>query len=270
MIKRLTKGLTRDEYNKLLYFKSLIMSRMDQNDPNFSELENEVAMGIFRDIQAQRIPPNVKVPSRRKPLQYLKTIHDSAGSWTKAALCYLSPGSWTSSGGTFKLAEDIGFDITKLLLDLEKDKGKAGLIEVGAGYAGFKSKEPKGIKKLVREAGDKLGHTIHASFTNLTNWHNYLPEGVNEYPGFLAREIKLLGEPVDIVYSQCAAYFEPRVREFIEGAAGLLRNEGLLIFNARPERKDEIAEEAEKNGLECKKKVALGEENGDLYVFEKK
>jgi len=269
ILKCLTKGLTFNEYETLSRYKNKIMSRVDFND-NFN-LEKETEMGVYRDIQAQRLPPNVKIPSRKKPFSYVKTIYNNTNNLGLTFLSYLSPGSWTSSGGSFKLAEDNGYDITKIILDIEKEKGNAKLLEIGAGYAGFKSKEEKGIKKLANVAQDKLGNSVFAYFTNLTKWHNDLPKGVLEYPGYTARDIKFLKDElgnVDLIYSQCAAYFEPKINEFVKGAELLLNKCGLLIFNVDQYKEKEMLKNVDK--LVFENKFFIGGSNGTLYIFKKR
>src|SRR3989344_6186068 len=114
---RLRNGLTVPEYEKYRSALSHLTARLDPNDPEYARLEREIALGVFRDIQAQRLPPNVRVPPRSRPLEYLTTVHDELGSWVHAIETYLTPGSWTSSGGSFKLAEDAGYDIPAFLIE---------------------------------------------------------------------------------------------------------------------------------------------------------
>ena len=201
----------------------------------------------------------------------------------QTALSYLSPGSWTSSGGSFKLAEDAGYDLTNIIVAKADETGEAGFVEIGAGYAGFRSNQVKGIKKLVECAGDRMGRTITADFTNLTEWHDGLPNGVREHPGYAARDIAELADAgvklVDIIYSQVAADFEPRIGEFVRGSAELLKPSGLLIFNSAPEQQKSfpagnererlITETAASVGLQLERLVVLGGANGNLYVFKK-
>lgn len=205
-------------------------------------------------------------------MRYLATVRNSTGSWPLAVRSYLSPGSWTSSGGSFRLAEKTGFDLVAYLMDCEQTTGSARLLEVGAGYAGLRSGGRDGIGKLVTAAGRTMGDTVFAHFTNLTPWHGRLPEGVIEHPGYAARDVHLLQDvvgPVNVVYSQCAAYFEPNIGRFIDGAESMLTDGGMLIFNARPSVGADIAESADRNGLQGQT-FELGEENGTVHVLHKK
>ncbi len=273
-IKRVIKGFTKVEYGRIQKYVNKITTRVMNQSNNFPILKREIIMSIERDIQAQRLPPNIKVPSRKKPLAYLKVVHDNIGSWSLAIRSYLVSGSWTSSGGSFKLAEESGYDIAKLILDIESKNGSATFLEIGAGYAGFRSKSPIGIKKLVELYEPKLGKTIHIHFTNLTDWHSTLPKGVTEHAGFTAQDIKFLSEdgfkiPVDVIYSQCAAYFEFEIGEFAVSSAEMLNKNGYLIFNAPHQKEEAIIARTEKKNIILEKRVEFGGENGNLYVFRK-
>jgi hypothetical protein len=261
------------EREKLETYFEKLMSKVDPSDPDYSKLEKETFLAIVRDIQAQRLPPNTRIPSRKNIVKYLKTVHNATGNWIVAFLSLLSPGSWTSTGGSFKLAEESGYDIVKMMIEKEYENGQATLLEIGAGYAGFKSDVPLGIKKLVEKAGDKMGNTIFAHFTNLTKWHDSLPKGVVEHPGYAARDILLLREEgvcsVDVIYSQCAAYFEPKIEKFVSGSAELLKSNGYLIFDAKPTDNEKICKTAEACYLQIEKIKELGGANGNLYVLRK-
>lgn len=278
LLERIKLGFTPQEYEKYVKNLGLILTRdapfreffSTQPDYKPGDLEEKIAMGIQRDIQAQRLPPNVKVPSRRKPLAYLKTVYGQTHNLPVTLRSYLSSGSWTSSGGSFKLAEETGYDITRMMLDIEQKKGHAKLLEIGAGYAGFKTEEPKGIRKLVEKAKEKMGKTITADFTNLSNWHQTLPDGVTEHPGYLARNIASV--PIvgaDIIYSQCAAYFEQKPFEFVAGAAFILNKNGYLIFNTPTLKVEEVKRAANKTGLMYELEREFGGENGTLLIFKK-
>ncbi|MEY7633439.1 hypothetical protein AB9D29_23300 [Enterobacter quasihormaechei] len=86
---------------------------------NFTELNYRInplhwqtlCMGVNRDLQAKKLRPNVPVPSRRKVIPFLKMMHKETGSMLKAILAFGFDGPWTSSGGSFRLAREIGFDI---------------------------------------------------------------------------------------------------------------------------------------------------------------
>ena len=272
-LQRAVLGFTNQEYANGRQYAETIISRINPANPNYSILEREANMGVRRDIQAQRLPPNVRVPSRRKPVKYLKTVHDHTGSWPLAARSYFSPGSWTSSGGSFKLADDAGYDLSNIMLDIVQQNGTATLLEVGAGYAGFKSESPAGIRKLVDAAGDQIGKNIQVHFTNLTKWHEQLPKGVAEHPGYVARDVGLLQQEgvrsADVIYSQCAAYFEPELEKFVAGSARLLNKNGYFIFNGPTAKHQVIVQTARESELKLEKQVELGGQNGNLYVFRK-
>ncbi len=261
----------REEYHSSM---EKLLSMADYKDKNYKLIKSELELAVIRDIQAKRLPPDVKVPSRKKALKYIKTIYYATGSLKLALRSLLYPGSWTSSGGSFKLAEEAGYDITEMMLKIEQEKGTAKLLEIGAGYAGFKSREHKGIRKLVEKAGDKIGKSIFAYMTNLTKWHEHLPNGVVEFSGYRAKDISMLKNKnlisnVDIIYSQCGAYFEPEIEEFVIASSELLSDGGMLIFNAKPSDNDKILKVAEKCNLKLQEKFELNNSNGNLYVFKK-
>ncbi|MBI4176669.1 MAG: hypothetical protein HY518_05665 [Candidatus Aenigmarchaeota archaeon] len=268
-VSKVIRGLTEGEERQFNFYVGRIMSRIPEDGHDRSPLEKETKMGVYRDIQAKRLPPNVKVPRRKDVLAYLNAIHDNTGSWALALRSYLCPGSWTSSGGSFRLAEEAGYDITGLMLYIESNAGSATLLEVGAGYAGFKSSEAKGVRKLADAAGERMGNTINAHITNLTDWHDGLPSGVIEHDGYAARDIDGLGIASDMIFSQCAAYFEPRIDRFVAGASMLLNPNGLLVFNDQPVRERTVMEHAEGGYLKLEKRLELGQANGNLYVFRK-
>ena len=111
LVDRSLLGLTQDESEKYLSAINIIGSL--NNLYGDGRLRNQVQMGVIRDIQAQRMLPNVPVPSRRNVLKYLDTVHQNTGSLQLAVRSWLSSGSWTSSGGSFKLAEDAGYDLAE-------------------------------------------------------------------------------------------------------------------------------------------------------------
>ena len=236
--------LDRQERKKFRRNKERIAARMpyDLDEASRNLLIRELEMGLFRDIQAQRLPPNVRIPSRKRLFDYIKTMYNHTGNLRTSLISFLSPGTWTSSGGSFRLGESAGYDIVHLMSKARATKGKAVLLEVGAGYAGFHSDPPQGVHKLYNEFRDEMGERIFAHFTNLTKWHGELPRGVVEHPGYTARDIGHLEKDaglngVDIVYSQCAAYFEPLMRQFIESASRLINAQGMLVFNAPKKKK---------------------------------
>src|SRR3989344_1597331 len=110
-------GFTNSEKRKIDLATKKLVSRLDPADSNYEHLKKELYLGVCRDVQAQRLPPDVSVPSRKNPLGYLKAIYENTGSARLAFLSYLSPGAWTSSGGSFKLAEDAGISIPDFILE---------------------------------------------------------------------------------------------------------------------------------------------------------
>ncbi|MFA6550460.1 MAG: hypothetical protein WCT36_03850 [Candidatus Gracilibacteria bacterium] len=243
----------------------------------------ETDMGVMRDIQARRIPPNTRVPARRNILSYLQTITNATGSLGTAIRCLLSPGSWTTSGGSHKLATDNGIPLQDVLEGVIEDQGSARFLEVGGGYAGLQGMEkegyePKGIGELIAHFGDRVGATLDIHFTNLSQWYKDLPKGVTEHAGFIGSTLKKLEKEgidlgsVDVIYSQCAAYFDRRITMFIEQSATILKsskNGGYLIFNGKTEEDAAIMQTAEKNGLVLERKKVLGGMNGTFYIFKK-
>lgn len=247
------------------------------------EHRNEIDMGVMRDIQARRLPPNTRVPRRKNILAYLMTVTKATGSISTAIRCLLSPGSWTSSGGTHTLAEQNGKPIDALMTDIHDAEGEANFLEVGGGYAGLHGRgkegyEAKGVGKLVEHFRDALGSAVNIHFTNLSRWHKDLPKGVNEHAGFIGSTIGRLAEKgvnpeeIDVIYSQCAAYFDMNIDIFIEQASRLLRKSekgGYLIFNGKTEEHDKIMRTAEENGLRLENSKVIGGMNGTLYIFKK-
>ncbi len=245
------------------------------------DLKSQLEMGVERDIQAQRIPPNVKVPSRRNIPVYLKTMYGIRKSLPFAFKSLFSSGSWTSSGGSFKLAEDNGMLIDELLGKIAIENDQANLLEVGAGYAGLYGKEsqeytPRGIGKLMKKFGSQLGITVNAHFTNLTTWHESTSKGITEHWGHIASTIGQLEKEgiekgsIDVIYSQCAAYFDQHPELFIEQSSRLLRRTsagGYLIFNGKTEHNHLIVKTARKNGFDAVGLINLGGMNGTLYIF---
>lgn len=243
----------------------------------------EIDMGVMRDIQARRIPPNTPVPPRRRPINYLRTITGATGSLRTAMRCLLSPGSWTTSGGSHKLAHDNGMRIAETLDAVEHDQGRASFLEVGGGYAGLHGAEtadcePRGIGELVAHFGERIGTTVEIHITNLSQWHTDLPKGIQEHTGVIGSTLKTLSEEgispesVDLIYSQCAVYFDRRISVFIQQASELLKRSvhgGYLIFNGKTEEDDAIVKTAGESGLSLERKFVLGGMNGTLYIFRK-
>lgn len=247
------------------------------------ELEEEINMSVHRDLQARRLPPNVKIPSRRNVFAYLKTMYQARGSVYDAIHSLMAPGGWTSSGGSFKLAENNEIDLDIIIEKILEENGKAGFLEVGAGYAGLYGREqeeysPKGVGTLAERFRDQIGATLEIHLTNLTNWHSDLPEGIKEHGGFIASTLDGLGEEgveegsIDIAYSQCAAYFDKNIDIFIAQVSRLLRsseNGGYLIFNGKTEEEEKIMTAADQNGLKLERKKVIGGMNGTLFIFKK-
>ncbi len=91
-----------------------------------------LCMGVNRDLQAKKMRPNVPVPSRRKVIPFLKMMHQETGSMLKAILAFGFDGPWTSSGGSFRLAREIGFDIAHYAKNIHHKNGKVTFLEIGA------------------------------------------------------------------------------------------------------------------------------------------
>ena len=270
LVNRLTRGFTRDEYEKYVYSSNRLKSFLDKPS---QRLEREINLGVCRDIQAQRLPPNTAVPSRlRHPVEYLKLMHSLTGDTLTTLSSYLTAGSWTSSGGSFKLAENHNIDLRQYINDAVQRNGNAVFLEIGAGYAGMAT-HTSGIGKLADDFTPSLGKEVEIHFSNLTKWHDSLPVGVYEHAGLCARDISRLREQdidkVDVVYSQAATYFETELPQFIHSISSLLNIGGRLVFNYPDERDDELRNLATRNGLELERTNLLGGCNGRLYVFEK-
>lgn len=239
-----------------------------------------IKLAIKRDLQAQRLRPNVPVPPRRAVLSYLKTMRAETGSWKQALLSLLHSGSWTSSGGSFRLASVVDRDISELCeVALQRGRGFK-FLEIGAGWAGFATVDggqPDGIAALARRFADRLGVDVELHFTNLTRWHNKgaLPQGVVEHPyvtaaGLAAVEQQgIQPQSVDVIYSQAAAYFESNQANFILSAARLLKPNGVLIYNHSEEDTDVVKYAAEVNGLYLEHRHKMGGMNGDVVILRK-
>ena len=195
-----------------------------------------LCMGVNRDLQAKKMRPNVPVPSRRKVIPFLKMMHQETGSMLKAILAFGFDGPWTSSGGSFRLAREIGFDIAHYAKNIHHKNGKV-------------------------------------TFTNLTPWHASLPKGVTEHPYVTAAGLGALenrgvqaGE-VDIIYSQAAAYFEQDYTAFLRSAARLLKEDGVLIFNHDPVLASAMDEVAWEHGLRLVRRKQMGGMNGAIARY---
>lgn len=240
-----------------------------------------IAMGVKRDLQARRMRPNVPVPSRRQPLAFIKVMRQETGSLVSAVSALLHDGSWTSSGGSFRLAEELGIDMTELCEQALKRHGSFRLLEIGAGWAGLRStgsaEKPRNIAELARRYENKLGRSVHLHMTNLTAWHQgNLPEGVVEHPYVTAGALSALERQgvspssCDVIYSQAAAYFEVDQPAFLNAAARLLRPGGALIYNHQPELAGQIDVAMTWNGMQKRRRLAMGGMNGSVVHYERK
>ncbi|MCZ8547905.1 hypothetical protein OOJ09_27315 [Mesorhizobium qingshengii] len=237
-----------------------------------------IRMGVKRDLQAHRLRPNVPIPSRRNPVRYLKAMFRETGSIYDTLVSFLHDGTWTSSGGSFRLAEQLGFDLVHEANRRLQADGTLRYLEVGGGWAGLKSPasgSSRDIAGLAKHFERDLGQSVFLHFTNLTQWHADLPKGIFEHPYVTAAGLPVLdtqGIPpgtVGILYSQAAAYFETDVKSFLAAAAALLCPGGLLIFNLRPEYVGLVSDCAGTGGLTMRKSCDLGGMNGVVVAFEK-
>lgn len=263
-------GLSKEEFIKYSIF---VESLVHQDDLGH-KYKDEIKMGVLRDIQAQRLPANIKVPPRREVFNYLSRIKEVTGSNYLALLSFLSPGSWTSSGGSFKLARDSGIDLEKILIQRLASQEDVSFLEIGAGYAGSQL-DNDGVFGLKNSSNLEVGKNTHLYFTNLTNWFETedLPDGIEEKPGILARNIGILeGEipKLDLVYSQCATYFEPNVFGFLGGLSQMLKLGGQAVFNVQNANAEIIEKRALNFGLKIIDEIIPGNtDNGILYHLEK-
>jgi len=262
-----------------LYFESIIGDYVRIHGEATGSLEREIRLGIFRDQQARMLPPNIKVPSRKRFLRYFSTIYSHSGSITQAIKSLFKPGSWTSSGGSFKLASDIGLNFEEILEETSAEYGSANFLEIGAGLGGFHKCEQSNYSSI-KSLYDNLCLQKHLDvtfhFTNLTKWHNELPTRVIEHPGVLGSTVSILAmqcNRFDVVYSQCAVYFDPNIVSFIRQISELVRPStkgGLVVFNAKTIDADDIRTAAERALLETILSKDLGGMNGTLLVFRKR
>lgn len=237
-----------------------------------------IRMGIKRDLQARRLRPNVPVPSRRNPLRYLNAVFQETRSVRDTFNAFLHDGAWTSSGGSFLLAEQVGFDLLHEAECRLQAEGALQYLEVGGGWAGMKSpasQKPRDIAGLARHFGPAVGETVVFHFTNLTQWHGQLPKGIIEHPYVTAAGLSVLDTQgiqsgsIDILYSQAAAYFEVDVLSFLAAASSLLRAGGLFIFNFRSQHAGSVLDFARPHGLLLRNWRDLGGMNGIVVAFEK-
>ena len=91
LVNRLARGFTKEEYGKYIYSSDRLKSFLEESN---QRLEREINLGVCRDIQAQRLPPNTAVPSRlRHPVEYLKLMHSLTGDTLTTLSSYLTAGS---------------------------------------------------------------------------------------------------------------------------------------------------------------------------------
>ncbi len=244
-----------------------------------AESWHQLHLAVARDIQARQLPPNVPVPSRRRALSFISTIYRATGSLPGAIGALFHAGSWTSSGGSFRLAEAIGVDVAALVRD-GCSRGTFTVLEVGGAWAGFHQRQADAtslsLGLLAREHKEELGSKLQLHFTNLTRWHEKLPTGVTEHPFVTAAGLSFTAsngvEPatVDLIYSQAAASFEPDIASFMRAAAALLRPGGQLLFNHRSELASQVNFAASICELDFTRSVLLGGMNGQVALFTKR
>ncbi|WP_422367489.1 hypothetical protein [Pelagibius sp.] len=245
------------------------------------ETKRAIRLSVKRDLQAQKLRPNVPVPPRRKLFAYLRTMHLETGSWYRALTSLLHSGSWTSSGGSFRLADLLGVSMIELTEEVLRQQGHLVFLEIGAGWAGFgndtAAAKPQGLAALANHYSEHLAKSVTLHFTNVTRWHDphCLPEGVREHPYITAATLvaleprELSARSVDVIYSQAAAYFEPDQKRFLEGAAQLLKSEGILIYNYDEALNEAVAQAARTLNMAIEKRRHLGGMNGTIVAFRK-
>jgi hypothetical protein len=234
--------------------------------------------GVKRDLQARRLRPNVPVPPRRHVLGYISVMRRETGSLLQAAQSWLHDGSWTSSGGSFVLAEQLGYDFKAMIMERFLRGEAFRFLEVGGAWAGFKHSRSgvRDIAGLSEHFAAELGDRLHLHFTNLTQWHAMLPDGVTEHPYITGASLGLvqsqgcLPRTVDVIYSQAAVYFEPDIAAFLGNAHALLKEGGLLIFNYPEEAAGALKSKAAALGLHLQKQIELGGMNGIVVALEKR
>lgn len=235
-------------------------------------------MGVKRDVQARRLRPNVSVPARRQIIRYLQTMHRETGSWVLAVQSLLHAGSWTSSGGSFVLAQKLDYDFEAEIRQRIDGGQVVRFLEIGGGWAGFagsRRTDTVDIAGLSDRFRKELGDRLFLHFTNLTQWHINLPAGVTEHPFVTGASLNILEtqgclpSSFDIIYSQAAVYFETDLGAFVAKASTLLKPGGLLLFNVPEEATGELSENASGSGLSFVKSVTMGGMNGLVVAFER-
>lgn len=237
----------------------------------------EIKKGIYRDLQSRRLRPDVPIQPRRQICRYVSQMTRETGSSYQGLSSLLFDGAWTSSGGSFRLAEAIQVDLGKYALERAHQDQGFRFLEIGAGWAGFKHPRSVGVCQNVADLAlllkPYLGKSAFLHFTNLTKWHSALPSGVFEHPHLTAASLKAIesqgvtAASVDIIYSQAAAYFEQDLTIFLFAAARLLRPNGRLIFNYRTELAEQVVANALAAGLRRHISHDLGGMNGQLVCF---
>lgn len=241
-------------------------------------MERDIKLAVSRDLQAQILPPNTAVPPRRKVLSYLKTVKAATGSWRKALYSLAFGGAWTSTGGSFRVAEMVDVDMIDTCYQKLQQNGELVYLEVGAGWAGFDPDgriRTSGVAALATRFSGLLGNKVHLHFTNMTRWHDpkRLPDGVTEHAFTPASALLSMNDhgvelgSVDILYSQAAAYFEPDQERFLQQAALLLNRGGMLIYNCPTEATETVLNVAQSLNMSCAARSHVGGMNGDVLVL---
>ncbi|MHB0953952.1 MAG: hypothetical protein ACYC10_18780 [Allorhizobium sp.] len=243
------------------------------------ETWRSIRMGVKRDLQAQRLRPNVPVPPRKNPLKFFQVMLNETGSLTQALLSFMHDGAWTSSGGSFRLAEAVSLDLHERACDIVASGTTFTYLEIGAAWAGLRTPPSDGpvrdIAGLKRAFAAELGQAVLLHFTNLTAWHGELEKGIFEHPYVTAAGLQILEHQgvapasVDILYSQAAAYFETDYPIFLRSAARLLKPAGIMVFNHRPELTVQMDEMAAACGLKKVNRKLLGGMNGAVVRYDK-
>lgn len=90
-----------------------------------------IKMGMKRDLRVRRPGPNVPIPSWRNPVRYLEATFRETEPVYDSFTSFLHDGVWTSSGGSYRLAEKFGFGLVRAasLVDPSLDPvlAKAGI-----------------------------------------------------------------------------------------------------------------------------------------------